>query len=247
MTRLGRTTWWAVAVAAVAGLLLSLVVVSSGDDPPEVVEVRGDASVSASGPEPSGSEAPGGEPPGVRPPAPAGPRSPSAVGRSDASLDALAARRTRPPTRVRVPGLGLDATVRPVGVGGERQMRLPADPRVLGWYRFGPAPGGDGSVVLAGHVDSRRFGVGPLAALQTIVVGERVEVVTGPGRVRSYRVDSIERFDRQALPAAVFTRTGPERLRLVTCTGPFLPDAGGYQQNLVVTAVPDALPPPSAG
>ena len=236
MTRLGRSTWWAVAVAAVAGLLLSLVVVSSGDDPPEVVEVRGDASVSASGPEP-----------GVRPPAPAGRRSPSAVGRSDASLDAVAARRTRPPTRVRVPGLGLDATVRPVGVGGERQMRLPADPRVLGWYRFGPAPGGEGAVVLAGHVDSRRFGVGPLAALQTIGVGERVEVVTGPGRVRSYRVDSIERFDRQALPAAVFTRTGPERLRLVTCTGPFLPDAGGYQQNLVVTAVPDVLPPPSAG
>ena len=93
-------------------------------------------------------------------------------------------------------------------------------------------------MVLAGHVDSRRFGVGPLAALQTIDVGERVEVVTGREEVRSYRVDSIERFDRQALPAEVFARTGPERLRIVTCTGPYLPDAGGYQQNLVVTAVP---------
>ena len=51
-------------------------------------------------------------------------------------------------------------------------------------------------------------------------------------------VDSIERFDQQALPAEVFARTGPERLRLVTCTGPYLPEAGGYQQNLVVTAVP---------
>ena len=128
--------------------------------------------------------------------------------------------------------------MRPVGVGGDRQMRLPADPRVLGWYRFGPAPGDGGSVVLAGHVDSRTFGVGPLAALQTVDVGERVEVVTASDEVRSYRVDSIERFDRQALPAAVFARTGPERLRLVTCTGPYLPDAGGYQQNLVVTAVP---------
>ena len=139
---------------------------------------------------------------------------------------------------MRVPALGLDAAVRPVGVGGERQMRLPDDPRVLGWYRFGPVPGDRGSVVLAGHVDSRRFGVGPLVALQTIGVGDRVEVVTGPDRTRTYRVDSIERFDRQALPAAVFARTGPERLRLVTCTGPYLPEAGGYQQNLVVTAVP---------
>lgn len=89
-------------------------------------------------------------------------------------------------------------------------MRLPDDPRVLGWYRFGPAPR----------------------------TGDVVEVGLGPGRRSSYRVDSVERFDRQALPAAVFARTGPERLRIVTCTGPYLPDQGGYQQNLVVTAVP---------
>ena len=162
----------------------------------------------------------------------------SAVQRADASLAALAARRTAAPLRVRVPAIGLDADVRPVGVGGDRQMRLPDDPRVLGWYRFGPSPGDDGSVVLAGHVDSRRFGVGPLVALQTVEVGTVVQVVTRPGEVRTYRVDSIERFDQQALPAAVFARTGPERLRLVTCTGPYLPEAGGYQQNLVVTAVP---------
>jgi Sortase domain len=230
MTRLGRSTWWAVAAAAVAGLLLSLVVVTGGDGPPEVEEVRGDASVSAPevGPSPEGAGERGPEDPG----------GPSAVGRVDASVGSGPVRRTRAPTRVRVPVLGLDAAVRPVGVGGERQMRLPADPRVLGWYRFGPGPGSQGSVVLAGHVDSRRFGVGPLADLQTIGVGDRVEVRTGRAGVLAYRVDSIERFDRQALPAEVFSRTGPERLRLVTCTGPYLPDAGGYQQNLVVTAVP---------
>jgi hypothetical protein len=230
MTRLGRSTWWAVAVAAVAGLLLSLVAVTGGDGPAEVREVRGDASVSASD---------SGTPPGPGERGPQDPGGPSAaVGRVDASVGSPPVRRTRPPTRVRVPALGLDAAVRPVGVGGGRQMRLPADPRVLGWYRFGPAPRSEGSVVLAGHVDSRRFGVGPLADLQTIGVGDRVEVVTGRAGVRAYRVDSIERFDRQALPAEVFSRTGPERLRLVTCTGPYLPDAGGYQQNLVVTAVP---------
>ena len=119
-------------------------------------------------------------------------------------------------------------------------MRLPDDPRVLGWYRFGPAPrSGAGSVVLAGHVDSREYGVGPLARLSGVRAGDVVEVGLGPGRRSSYRVDSVERFDRQALPAAVFARTGPERLRIVTCTGPYLPEQGGYQQNLVVTAVPD--------
>jgi hypothetical protein len=235
MTRLGRIGWWTVALAAVAGLLLSLAVVTAGDDPPEVEEVRGGASVSASGgASPGEGTGPRDQRWSARPGRPSAP----AIGRTDASVGSPTARRDLPPVRVRVPALGLDATVRPVGVAADRQMRLPVDPRVLGWYRFGPAPGDGGSVVLAGHVDSRRYGVGPLASLQTIDVGELVEVVTGSGEVRPYRVDSIERFDRQALPAAVFARTGPERLRLVTCTGPYLPDAGGYQQNLVVTAVP---------
>jgi hypothetical protein len=82
--------------------------------------------------------------------------------------------------------------------------------------------------------------------------GPRARVLTAAGRrlrhavepfvelshPRSYRVDSIERFDRRALPAELFARTGPERLRLVTCTGPYVVEAGGYQQNLVITAVP---------
>lgn len=233
MTTRSRGLWWAVALAALAGLLLSVVVsVRGGPEPaPDVV---GDAAVAPDDPGDGGAA----EPP-APPPAPArAPGAPPEVARADASVAALAPRRARPPVGVRVPSLGLDATVRPVGVARDRQMQLPADPRVLGWYRYGPAPGQRGSVVVAGHVDSREYGVGPLAALQTVEPGARVEVVTAAGRTRTYRVDSVQRFDRQALPAEVFSRSGPERLRLVTCTGAYLPEAGGYQQNLVVTALP---------
>lgn len=232
MTRLGRSTWWAVATVAAIGLLLRLVVAAGGDDLQDVAQVRGDAAASR-----VDTSTPPARDGGGRSPGDVG-RPPATVGRTDASLGARPARRTPTPTRVRVPALGLEVAVRPVGVGGDRQMQLPADPRVLGWYRFGAGPGDRGSVVLAGHVDSRRFGVGPLADLRGIAVGDRVEVATGSESRRTYRVDSIETFDRQALPADVFARTGPERLRLVTCTGAYLPEAGGYQENLVVTAVP---------
>jgi sortase (surface protein transpeptidase) len=118
-------------------------------------------------------------------------------------------------------------------------MSLPDDPRRLGWYRFGPPPGGGrGSAVMAGHVDSEEYGVGPLARLVELRAGDAVDVRLATGGWRRFRVDSIESFERRSLPDAVFTRRGPERLRLVTCTGPYLPEAGGYQQNLVVTAVP---------
>jgi hypothetical protein len=51
-------------------------------------------------------------------------------------------------------------------------------------------------------------------------------------------VVGVERFDRQGLPEELFSRQGPERLRVITCGGEYDPDAGGYQQNLVVTAAP---------
>lgn len=246
MTRLSRTAWWAILVVATGGLLLSFVMlVRTPPPPPPVQEVTGSAALAAGPDRESGARAEpavmaGRERHKARSTTPerqkvrAAPR----VARSSASVP-KAPRRVNPPTRVRVPSVGLNAAVAPVGVGADSQMRLPINPGVLGWYRYGSAPGsGSGSPVLAGHVDSRRFGIGPLARLGEVGRGDVVEVRVGRGRWASYRVDSVQRFDQQALPAAVFARGGPERLRLVTCTGPFLPAKGGYQQNLVVTAVP---------
>jgi hypothetical protein len=140
--------------------------------------------------------------------------------------------------RLTVEAAGLAMPVRPVGVDGELRMELPDDPRVLGWYRHGPQPGeGIGSSVLAGHLDSVRFGVGPLARLRDVSPGDEIEVTRRDGSVRVYVVDRVDRYDRTRLPAELFARTGPERLRLVTCGGDYVPGRG-YEQNLVVTARP---------
>ena len=226
MARLGRRSWWTVVVTAAGGLLLSLVVVIDGGGAEPVEEARGSAPASRPAPQPTPAPAAGSA------------RESRSVGRSSAELRA-ASPRQRAPRRVQIAAAGIDLAVAPVGVEADRQMRLPDDPRVLGWYRFGAAPGsGTGSAVVAGHVDSERFGVGPLADLGAVGPADVVSVRLSSGRWRRYRVDSVERFDRQALPDAVFARTGPERLRIVTCTGAYLSDEGGYQENLVVTAVP---------
>ncbi|HEX6248301.1 MAG TPA: class F sortase [Nocardioidaceae bacterium] len=175
----------------------------------------------------------------VSPSAPAAPApTPSQVARSDARLPGGATQQVPRPARVVIASADIDARVRPVGVAEDGQMELPDNPRVMGWYRFGPAPGEPGSAVLAGHLDSRRFGLGPLARLRNVEVGDPLEVLQSDGTTASYRVRTVERFDRQGLPDAIFARSGPEVVRVVTCGGEYLPDAGGYQENLVVTAVP---------
>ena len=53
--------------------------------------------------------------------------------------------------------------------------------------------------------------------------------------MRSYR--------KSALPDGVFARSGPARLVLVTCGGPFDAATGHYLDVVVVTAVPETKKP----
>ncbi|URN18571.1 class F sortase [Streptomyces sudanensis] len=135
--------------------------------------------------------------------------------------------------------MGLDAPVRPVGVTGAGDLAVPADPAVAGWYRFGPAPGGPrGSSVLVGHVDDGTGALGEFAALRDVAAGDSVEVRRAGSTPVRYRVTARSTVPKDALPARVFRRSGPPVLTLVTCAPPFVPEAGGYQANLIATAEP---------
>ena len=143
------------------------------------------------------------------------------------------------PVRLAVPALGVDAPVEPVGVRDDGQMALPDNVDRLGWYRFGPVPGAEGSAVFAGHVDDADQGLGALAPLRDAEPGAEVVVTDAAGTATRWRVVSREVLEKQALPVdRLFARTGEPRLVLVTCGGPFLPDVGGYRDNVVVVAKP---------
>ncbi len=55
-----------------------------------------------------------------------------------------------------------------------------------------------------------------------------------------YRITSVRTVARQALAtdSRAFDQTGPHRLVLITCTGAYRRDRGGYERNLVVTGQP---------
>ena len=151
-----------------------------------------------------------------------------------------APREVAPPRRLAIPSVGISMPIRATGVQGDGQMELPDDPREVGWYRFGALPGdARGSAVLGGHVDSVRYGVGPLARLAGVEVGARI-AVTGPdGEQLRYRVTAVERISKAALPTdRLFDPDVKHRLVVVTCGGRYLPEAGGYEDNIVVIATP---------
>lgn len=144
------------------------------------------------------------------------------------------------PVELAVPSAGLRAAVVPVGVDPAGAMALPGDVARVGWYRYGPLPGSSaGSAVLAGHVDSRRSGLGALAALRRVSPGDRLTVRLADGRIVGYRAVARETIDKEAMPLEeVFAHDGGPRLTVITCGGPFDSRTGRYRDNLVITAVP---------
>lgn len=146
------------------------------------------------------------------------------------------------PMRLVIPDLHVDAPVVPVGET-DGALDIPEDVQTLGWWRGSAEPGSPGgSTLLAGHVDSHILGTGALFHLDTLQQGAMVVVTTPIGQVQ-YRVVARRIYLKSAgLPADLFRTTGSARLVLVTCGGPFVPNAsapgGNYLDNVVVYAVP---------
>jgi hypothetical protein len=113
----------------------------------------------------------------------------------------------------------------------------------VGWWAAGTSPGAvAGTVVLAGHVDSARYGVGLLATLAALRLDDEVVVADRLGRHHAYRVTARHSYPKRDLPAEAFATDGPHRLVLITCGGAFDPSTGHYAENVVVTAEPVAPP-----
>ncbi|MFG2100514.1 class F sortase [Micromonospora echinaurantiaca] len=155
-----------------------------------------------------------------------------------------------PPSRVRVPRIGVDAPLTVLGLDATGALAAPAGFDTAGWYGGGPAPGDPGPAVIAGHLDSRD-GPAVFARLGELRPGDRVQVWRG-GRVVAFRVTGTLRAGKDRFPTtAVYGPTPGPELRLVTCGGDFDRRRGHYRDNLVVFAVAeptgDVLPRSAAG
>ena len=141
------------------------------------------------------------------------------------------------PTRFR---LGeIDLPVQPVGVADDGMMELPTTAYAIGWYEYGARPADPaGTTVLAGHVDTKAEGLGPLAALRGVDEGAEITVTAQDGRTRRYTATDVEIIRKARVPLEqIFAREGDQTLVVITCGGPYSRSTG-YRDNVIVTARP---------
>lgn len=159
---------------------------------------------------------------------------------TSAAVAAPAARRAGTvPVTLELPARQVSAPVVPVLTGPDGGLVIPEPPSTVGWWSPSALPGGaGGTTVIAGHVDSRTQGIGALAVLLTVGVGEPVVLLGADGRRIDYRVEARHQYVKADLPREIFAVGGPPRLVLITCSGTFDRATRSYSDNVVVHAVP---------
>lgn len=143
-----------------------------------------------------------------------------------------------PPLRIRIPSLKVRAPVHRVGLAADGSIAVPpiAKHNEAGWYSGGPTPGQFGPAILVGHADTRTgpsifHGIGGLRR------GAAIEVTRQDRRVAIFEVSSVERFDKDRLPAdRVYGDYRRPGLRLITCGGRWVGSSIGYADNVIVFA-----------
>ena len=144
----------------------------------------------------------------------------------------------QPPARLRIPSIGVDAPVVPVGLDPDGSMEIPGATEV-GWYEPGVRPGSaQGSAVLAAHVDYAGR-PGAFFDLRSLPEGAEVFVVGPDGHELRFVVDGRAQINKDELPVEeLFRSAGPPTLTLITCGGSFDRSARHYDDNIVVRAAP---------
>ncbi len=138
------------------------------------------------------------------------------------------------PVHITIPSIGVSAKLVQLGLTAGRQVQVPSSWYIPGWYKFGPAPGQEGSAVILGHVDSKS-GPAVFYKLDQLKYGQQVIVKSANGRVLHFAVIGMREYQKSKFPDQVVY--GPRHyaaLQLVTCGGIFDRATGHYLSNIVV-------------
>lgn len=140
------------------------------------------------------------------------------------------------PSTIEIPAIGVKANIEQVGILENGQMGVPEEINNVGWFEPGVKPGGKGSAVLAGHVDSKT-GPAIFFDLNKLKQGDEIIVKDQDGTALTFTVKKQESYGRTSAPIEdIFQTSEGQNLNLITCSGTFNREEGTHEERLVVFA-----------
>jgi sortase A len=141
------------------------------------------------------------------------------------------------PSRIVIPSVGVEVDIELVGQDANGRMDVPKNVSNAGWWQYGAKPGGKGSAVIAGHVDTPDGQLGIFYKLDQLKPGDTIVVYDQDGKQHVFEVAFLQIYPYDEFPVdVIFERTDKKRLNLITCSGNFDLSEQSYEERLVVFA-----------
>lgn len=137
------------------------------------------------------------------------------------------------PEMILIPNLHIEAPIQAVGLDNEGRMATIPSPDAIAWYKYGSTPGQVGNSILAGHRDWKGS-LGSFRGIERLETGDEVIIRFDNGSAATFKVESNHTYRLNDVPDTVMDLSGESRVTLITCAGPFVKKAGGYQNRVVV-------------
>lgn len=141
------------------------------------------------------------------------------------------------PVSLSIPAINVQAHIQEVGLTKTGNMAVPTNFTDVGWYDQGTVPGDIGSAVIDGHVDDGLAFPAVLANLAQLNSGDAIYITMNNGTILHFVMTGSQAYDKNTNANEIFNEKDGRILRLITCTGDWLPLLRTHDQRLVVTAV----------
>jgi LPXTG-site transpeptidase (sortase) family protein len=134
--------------------------------------------------------------------------------------------------------LGIHATVDPVSTTAAGAMGVPENIWNAGWYSGSAKPGQPGAVFMDGHASSTRGAL--FGNLDSLVIGDEMQVERADGRVISYKVAKVSvlnRNDVNMIEAMQPLDSQKGGLNIMSCVGQWVSAENTLENRVLIYAI----------
>jgi len=137
------------------------------------------------------------------------------------------------PVWMRIPALNLDAPIEDTDPDPMYTMEIADSASTISWLRESPIPGNDGNALMGGH-NKWRGEIGQLMYLDTLTVGDKMEIEYADGSSLNFMLESVFVYALDTAPAhLILDLSGDARVTIITCKDPFNPAIGTSDYRIV--------------
>lgn len=142
------------------------------------------------------------------------------------------------PKKMKISSIGVDAFVQNVGVDQNKQVAVPNNVHLAGWFVDSVAPGNTGLSIIDGHVDGATQPNAVFRNLSKVKAGDNVDIEMGDGSIKTYEVFDIKTVKTEDAPSVLYNQDAKvaKQLNLITCIGTFDRASHSYDQRVIVMA-----------